>query len=149
MGKYDPLRNHLKRQRVADFELTFVEIERIIGYMLPNSAARPQWWANVEDPDVTHVQRNAWRDAGYDAFLIAGQDRVRFTGVRRPHVMRLIFRPEGVEPKPEEFSCMEFQSWDQIVRYLRVLEWPLDRQPWVLDGNMIVDPDTVLGHLSE
>ena len=78
MAKYDPLRDHLKRQRVADFELTFAEIERIIGCMLPNSAARPQWWANVKDPDTTHVQRNAWRDAGYDAFLIAGRDRVRF-----------------------------------------------------------------------
>ena len=78
MGKYDPLRDHLIRQRVADFELTFVEIERIIGYMLPNSAARPQWWANVKDPDTTHVQRFAWRDAGYDAFPIAGRDRVRF-----------------------------------------------------------------------
>ena len=64
-------------------------------------------------------------------------------------MMRLIFRAEGVEPERKDFSCMEFQSWDQIVRYLRVLELPLERQPWVWDGNMIVDPDTVLGHLSE
>ena len=64
--------------------------------------------------------------------------------------MRLIFRPEGVEPQPEEFACMEFQSWDQIVGYLAALRWPpLEGQPWVWDGNMIVDPDTVLGHLSE
>lgn len=28
--------------------------------------------------DTTHVQRNAWREAGYDAFPIAGRDRVRF-----------------------------------------------------------------------
>ena len=82
MGKYDPLRDHLKRQRTADFELSFAEIERVIGCMLPNSAARPQWWANVADPNTTNVQRNAWRDAGYDAFLIAGRDRVRFTQVR-------------------------------------------------------------------
>lgn len=78
MGKYDPLRDHLKRQRAAEFELTLTEVERIIASMLPNSAARPQWWANVKDPDTTHVQRNAWRDAGFDAFLIAGRDRVRF-----------------------------------------------------------------------
>ena len=36
--------------------------------MLPKSATRPQWWANVTDPDTTHVQRKAWREAGYDAF---------------------------------------------------------------------------------
>lgn len=73
MGKYDPLRDHLKRQRTDEFELSFAEIERVIASMLPNSAARPQWWSNVKDPDTTHVQRNAWRDAGFDAFLIAGR----------------------------------------------------------------------------
>lgn len=81
MGKYDPLRDHLGRQKTGELELSFEEIERIIGCMLPNSAARPQWWANIKDPDTTHVQRNAWRDAGYDAFLIAGRDCVRFVRV--------------------------------------------------------------------
>lgn len=78
MGKYDPLRDHLKRQRTADVELSFSEIERIIGCMLPNSAARPQWWANVTDAETSAVQRNAWRDAGYDAILVVGLDRVKF-----------------------------------------------------------------------
>ena len=84
MAKYDPLRDHLKRQRTADLELSFEEIERIIGCMLPNSAARPQWWSNEKDPVTTHVQRNAWRDAGFDAFLIVGLDRVRFELSRQP-----------------------------------------------------------------
>jgi hypothetical protein len=78
MAKYDPLCGHLRRQRQAEFELTFPEIERILGAMLPNSATRPQWWANVTDPDTTHVQRKAWREAGYDAFLLIGKDRVKF-----------------------------------------------------------------------
>lgn len=81
MGKYDPLRDYLRRQRSERFEMTFVEIERKIGYMLPKSASRPQWWANVSDPRTTHVQRKAWGDAGYDAFLIAGADKVRFEKV--------------------------------------------------------------------
>ena len=81
MGKYDPLGKHLRRQRVAELELSFPEIERLLGAMLPNSAARPQWWANVSDPHTTHVQRNAWREAGFDAFLILGRDRVRFRRV--------------------------------------------------------------------
>lgn len=81
MGKYDPLRDYLKRQREQELELTFTEIERKLGAMLPNSASRPQWWANVKDPATTHVQREAWRAAGYDAFLIAGRDRVKFVRV--------------------------------------------------------------------
>lgn len=81
MGKYDPLRDYLKRQRSQTFELSFAEIERTLGAMLPNSATRPQWWANVADPATTHVQREAWRAAGFDAFLIAGKDRVRFRRV--------------------------------------------------------------------
>jgi hypothetical protein len=78
MAKYDPLNHHLRRQHLDEFEMTFVEIERRIGAMLPNSALLPQWWANVTDPKTTHVQRRAWGDAGYDAFLIVGSDRVRF-----------------------------------------------------------------------
>jgi hypothetical protein len=82
MAKYDPLHQHLRRQRLEEFEMTFADIEQRIGAMLPKSAQRPQWWANVTDPATTHVQRHAWSNAGYDAFLISGRDRVRFR--RRP-----------------------------------------------------------------
>jgi len=81
MGKYDRLRDYLKRQKCDEFELSFAEIERKIGALLPNGAARPQWWANVGDPELRPVQREAWRAAGFDAFLIAGRDRVRFRRV--------------------------------------------------------------------
>ena len=83
MPKYDPLSSHLRRQRQYEPELTFTEIERILGTMLPKSATRPQWWANTSDPDSSHVQRKAWREADYDAFLLTGKkDRVRFKKVR-------------------------------------------------------------------
>ncbi len=78
MAKYDPLCGYLRRQRLAEFELSFAEIEHVISAMLPGSGSQPQWWANVTDPDTTHVQRRAWRDAGYDAFLVVGKDHVRF-----------------------------------------------------------------------
>lgn len=78
MARYDPLFAYLRRQRFAEFELSFAEIERIIGAMLPRSADQPQWWANVTDRATTHVQRKAWGDAGYDTFLVVGKDRVRF-----------------------------------------------------------------------
>jgi hypothetical protein len=81
MAKYDPLCGHLRRQRQAELELSFAEIERILGAMLPKSAMRPQWWANMTEPDTIQAQRKAWRDAGYDAFLLVGKDRVCFRRV--------------------------------------------------------------------
>ncbi len=58
--------------------MSFGDIERVLGALLPNSAARPEWWANETDPRTTHVQCRAWLDAGYKAFLLRGADRVRF-----------------------------------------------------------------------
>lgn len=84
MGKYDPLAAHLRRQRTAEYEMSFRDIEQVIGAVLPKSASRPQWWANVTDPHTTHVQREAWRTARYDAFLITGRDRVRFRRIEQP-----------------------------------------------------------------
>jgi hypothetical protein len=84
VAKYDPLCGYLRRQRASEFELTFAEIERVIGALLPHSAQRPQWWANVADPQTTHVQRRAWGEAGYDAFLVLGKDRVRFKRAAPP-----------------------------------------------------------------
>lgn len=79
MGIYDPLRDHLRKQRLQEFELKFIEIENLIGRRLPKSAERPQWWANQKDG--TRPQRDAWRDAGYEAFLVKGRDRVHFCKV--------------------------------------------------------------------
>ena len=78
MGKYDPLEGHLRRQTLAEFQLSFTEIELLIGAMLPASSSKPQWWANELGPRRTHVQCEAWMRAGFNAFLLAGQDRVRF-----------------------------------------------------------------------
>lgn len=80
MAKYDPLKRYLSRQK-ASLDLTFPEIERIVGAMLPKSAHRQQWWANETSPTTSHVQIAAWRDAGFRAALVA-TERVRFERVR-------------------------------------------------------------------
>ena len=77
MGKYDGLGRYLRRQRLDEFELSFTDVERLILDILPKSASRPQWWAN-ERGLSTHVQCAAWMEAGFDAFLLPGKDRVRF-----------------------------------------------------------------------
>lgn len=78
MGKYDALGAHLKRQRAERVELSFADIERRIGGLLPKSAQRPEWWANEQDPKSRHVQCKAWLGNGYLAYLIQGAERVRF-----------------------------------------------------------------------
>lgn len=78
MSKYDPLERYLTGKGGRKIELGFAEIERIIGGLLPVSARLPQWWANEQDPATRHVQSRAWRNAGYEAYLIAGGDGVRF-----------------------------------------------------------------------
>ncbi|WP_431310818.1 DUF7662 domain-containing protein [Labrys miyagiensis] len=80
MPAYDPLAGHLKTVAFREIELSFAEIEKIIGRGLPASAERPQWWANTVASG--HSQREAWRAAGFDAFLIAGRRRVKFVRVR-------------------------------------------------------------------
>ena len=77
MAKYDPLGAYLARQGEEEFELSFEEVERIVGDALPASASRPQWWADGNDGDNNHVQSRSWRSAGYEAFLLP-QGRVLF-----------------------------------------------------------------------
>lgn len=79
MSVYDPLRDYLLRQVSHEFELSFYDIETIMGRPLPQSAQRPQWWANQIASG--HPQREAWRVAGFDAFLISGSGKVKFKKV--------------------------------------------------------------------
>lgn len=79
MGKYTPLERHLRRCKAPSIELSFADMERLIGAMLPNSAQNAEWWSNGASLDRRQVQREAWRAAGFSATLIAGKDRVRFT----------------------------------------------------------------------
>lgn len=75
MGKYDPLGRHLRRQKGAIYEMSFRDIERVLGALLPRAAYRPQWWAS-EAPDAAH--RAAWMAAGYEADADVAAERVRF-----------------------------------------------------------------------
>jgi hypothetical protein len=64
LGRYDLLRRYLQKVPVGTdrLELTFNDIEGIIGAGLPASAYRYRaWWAN----DKTHVHARAWMDAGW------------------------------------------------------------------------------------
>ena len=60
-------------------EMTFDEIERLVG-PLPASAQRHQaWWSNEVDDGTRHVQSKAWINAGREVEAVdRSARRVRF-----------------------------------------------------------------------
>jgi hypothetical protein len=76
MSKFDPLAAYCREQKLKEFELPFHKIEAIIGSKLPDSALRPQYWANVVDGGGP--VRMAMKHSPYETFLVAGSRRVRF-----------------------------------------------------------------------
>ncbi|EDL48246.1 hypothetical protein ED21_31884 [Erythrobacter sp. SD-21] len=76
MGMFTPLAEYCRKQKLRQFELPFHKIETIIGKKLPDSALRPQYWANVVAG--TGPVRSAMKDTCYDRFLVEGSKRARF-----------------------------------------------------------------------
>jgi hypothetical protein len=63
VAKYSPLRRHLAAEVGPRADMTFAEIDELIGG-LPASARRHRaWWSN--ERDGRHVQARAWIDAGW------------------------------------------------------------------------------------
>lgn len=77
MGKYDALGVFLRRWAARnggqEVELTFAQIEGLIGAPLPKAAVHMTWWC-----DQSGVQSRAWCDAGFAARLIAHEESVIF-----------------------------------------------------------------------
>ncbi len=78
MSKYRPLQDYLRRQNGQRVELSFLEIERIIGGELPPSAYAPRWWISAPSSRRHALWQNAWHNEGYVATLLQGADRVEF-----------------------------------------------------------------------
>jgi hypothetical protein len=78
-AKYQPLYLHLAAQSVSVLQMTFREIEAVVGQGLPASAVRDRtWWANTQH--ASRVQARAWLAAGYE---VAAVDFQRATVVFR------------------------------------------------------------------
>jgi hypothetical protein len=81
MGKYDLLEAHLRRQSARSYDMSFRDIERILGNLLPKSAHSADWWGNESGPSTEHVQCRAWLRAGFRATPRTSIEHVRFTRV--------------------------------------------------------------------
>ena len=62
MSKYEPLRRHLEGRSIQLVPMTFTEIEKVLGFKLPESQKYPAWWSN--NP-TNNVMTNEWLAAGY------------------------------------------------------------------------------------
>jgi hypothetical protein len=78
VSDYDALRDHLKKQKLPEFVLSFEEIEEIIGASLPRAAQRASWWETLRSPQEKMPQREACLAGGYIATRLPDGKTVRF-----------------------------------------------------------------------
>ena len=63
MAKYDPLFDYLCRADDGPLEMTFDDIEQLVGPLPMSASTHPAWWAN-EAEGGRHVQARAWLNSG-------------------------------------------------------------------------------------
>lgn len=65
MSKYQPLQDHLGAMPHSRVRMSFGELEKILGFRLPNSAyIHSAWWANQTDT-ARRAHARAWTNAGF------------------------------------------------------------------------------------
>jgi hypothetical protein len=79
MAQYQALADYCAQQTLQTFDLPFHKIEAILGRKLPESALRPQFWANTVGKGSP--VREALRRTPYETFLVSGSRRVTFRRV--------------------------------------------------------------------
>lgn len=77
MAKYEPLVRYLRRQKAAEVDLSFRDIERIVGGLLPKASADLKWW-DVGDGPTAPPQQRAFAAAGYVPKPELRAEHVRF-----------------------------------------------------------------------
>ena len=95
MPKYAPLATFLRRQKQTTVTLTFRDIERIVGALLPKAATADGWWR--EGPSGPSApQHIALAEAGFVAEPQVRGEVVRFVGSPQSRVVLT-----DVEPNPK------------------------------------------------
>jgi len=86
MSKYEPLTQFLATQRLQEVPMSFSEIERVLGFRLPEKASGIRaWWSN--NPS-NNVMTKAWLAAGFVTERVDMGSR------------RLVFRKAGAVSAP-------------------------------------------------
>lgn len=77
MAKYEPLVRYLRRQKGDEVELSFRDIERILGGLLPKASNNLLWW-RAEDAGSAQPQQRAFVRSGFLPLPVLRAERVRF-----------------------------------------------------------------------
>ena len=72
-SKYEKLAEYLKELDVDKINLSFDEIEKILGEPLPGSAEERAWWANSA---TNNHALNGWLDIGWQTANVNMDDRI-------------------------------------------------------------------------
>ena len=75
--QYEALYEYLIKETRADFLLSYEEIEAILGFDLPRSAKRAEWWDD-DTPEHPRDQAQAIHQAVYDSRRTPDGTKVRF-----------------------------------------------------------------------
>lgn len=141
MSKYAPLKDRLSSTKRDRWVASFDDIERILGFRLPESARKhPAWWANQSTPG--HSQCAGWLEVGWrTADLNLSRQQVTFVKFNKS-------RQEAPAYKPSRAGL----NWADV---LDEPEGPIQLQVkfnWCRLGsleldtkNMIVFPRTPIG----
>lgn len=78
MAKYDPLAAYLRRHGRDETVLSFRDIERIVGGILPKASRSATWWA----ADDAAPQTQAWSSTGFEPHVDFRGEEVRFVRKR-------------------------------------------------------------------
>ena len=83
MSKYEPLTQFLSAQRAEEVPMSFSEIERVLGFRLPEKASGIRaWWSN--NPS-NNVMTKAWLAAGFVTERVdMGSRRLVFRKAAKP-----------------------------------------------------------------
>ena len=81
-GKYAALQEHLATTSEDRWQVSFEELEALVGFRLPASARRYQaWWSN----STSHTQARSWLAAGWATREVdVGAERVSFVRTTAP-----------------------------------------------------------------
>ena len=118
MSRYQPLADFLSGRRAAEWHASFAEIERHLGFPLPERAHRlPDWWAN--ELGAGHSQARGWQAVGWRvASVDLESKRVRFE------------RESQVQPQ----SNAELQRLERLIAQASALTGIMDRAALVREG---------------
>ena len=79
MAKYDPLFEFLCRAGDDPVEMSFEQIEQLVGPLPASARRQTAWWSN-EQAVGSHVQAAAWMRSGREVeSLDRSAERVRFS----------------------------------------------------------------------